>query len=126
LDESVGSGLLWRERGRRLLGISIETLRRWDKKGRILTEQDSRNQRRISAVEADRLSWSVQLGCRHTEPFSLHLQPMTDWGHRSSWVAISPSRGVALITRDSAEEFQIQSGDAATAIVKSTSMMIEL
>ena len=56
MDESVGSGLLWRERGRPVLGISIETLRRWDKKGRILTEQDSRNQRRISAVEADRLS----------------------------------------------------------------------
>jgi predicted site-specific integrase-resolvase len=38
-----------------ILGISNETLRRWDKKGRILIEQDSRK-RRISAVEADRLS----------------------------------------------------------------------
>lgn len=39
----------------RLLGISVETLRRWDKDGRIRTERDKANRRTVPASEVSRL-----------------------------------------------------------------------
>jgi excisionase family DNA binding protein len=37
------------------LGISLDTLRRWDKSGRIRTERDERNRRVVPAAEVERL-----------------------------------------------------------------------
>ena len=39
----------------RTLGISLDTLRRWDRDGRIKTERDAANRRRVSKTEVDRL-----------------------------------------------------------------------
>ena len=37
------------------LGISLDTLRRWDRDGRITTGRDERNQRIVAASEVERL-----------------------------------------------------------------------
>src|SRR5436309_13075241 len=39
----------------RELGISVDTLRRWDREGRIRTERDSANRRLVSLEEIERL-----------------------------------------------------------------------
>ena len=39
----------------RALGISLDTLRRWDRDGRIKTRRDAGNRRIVSAKEIDRL-----------------------------------------------------------------------
>jgi excisionase family DNA binding protein len=39
----------------RALGISLDTLRRWDRAGRIKTERDSANRRLVPAAEVARL-----------------------------------------------------------------------
>ena len=39
----------------RALGISLDTLRRWDKAGRIRTQRDAANRRLVPAAEIDRL-----------------------------------------------------------------------
>src|SRR5919204_111770 len=39
----------------RALGISLDTLRRWDREGRIRTRRDSRNRRLVAAAEVERL-----------------------------------------------------------------------
>src|SRR5688572_32133812 len=39
----------------RRLGISLDTLRRWDREGRIRTERDSANRRVVPAEELERL-----------------------------------------------------------------------
>ncbi|HKC77310.1 MAG TPA: MerR family DNA-binding transcriptional regulator, partial [Gaiellaceae bacterium] len=39
----------------RELGISVDTLRRWDRDGRIRTERDSANRRLVAADEIERL-----------------------------------------------------------------------
>ena len=39
----------------RRIGISLDTLRRWDREGRIRTERDSRNRRTVPAEELERL-----------------------------------------------------------------------
>src|SRR3954465_15979901 len=40
----------------RALGVSADTLRRWDRAGRIRTERDARNRRVVSRREVERLS----------------------------------------------------------------------
>ena len=39
----------------RRLGISLDTLRRWDREGRIRTRRDQANRRIVAADEVDRL-----------------------------------------------------------------------
>ena len=39
----------------RALGISLDTLRRWDRDGRIRTQRDRANRRLVPAAEIDRL-----------------------------------------------------------------------
>ena len=38
-----------------MLGISLDTLRRWDKAGRLRVKRDARNRRIVSAAEVERL-----------------------------------------------------------------------
>jgi excisionase family DNA binding protein len=38
------------------LGVSLDTLRRWDRKGKIRTTRDERNRRLVPASEVRRLS----------------------------------------------------------------------
>ena len=44
----------------RALGISLDTLRRWDRQGRIRTQRDDANRRIVTASEIDRLRRSSQ------------------------------------------------------------------
>ena len=38
------------------LGVSVDTLRRWDRKGQIKTTRDARNRRLVPAAEVQRLT----------------------------------------------------------------------
>ena len=40
----------------RALGVSIDTLRRWDRAGKMRTVRDERNRRLVPAAEVERLS----------------------------------------------------------------------
>jgi len=44
------------------IGVSADTLRRWDRSGKLRTHRDERNRRRVSESEIRRLSWAVS-GC---------------------------------------------------------------
>ena len=39
----------------RALGVSVDTLRRWDRSGKLRTVRDARNRRRVPGSEVDRL-----------------------------------------------------------------------
>ena len=39
----------------RAIGVSVDTLRRWDRAGKLRTTRDSRNRRRVPASEVERL-----------------------------------------------------------------------
>ncbi len=39
----------------RALGVSVDTLRRWDRDGKLQTVRDKRNRRRVPAEEVERL-----------------------------------------------------------------------
>ena len=111
----------------RALGISLDTLRRWDREGRIAVERDASNRRVVSSAEVDRLRGADrdELSARNrfrgvvarVEVDGLLAQVEID--------VTEPVRVVAIVTRDAVEELGLRSGMPATAIVKSTSVMVE-
>jgi len=110
------------------LGISVDTLRRWDRQGRIRAERDKNNRRVVPASEIDRL---------RGEPGSAHLSARNRFNAvvtdvkieglmaQVEMVVSDPVRLVAVVTRDAVEELGLKQGMPATAIVKSTSVMVQ-
>jgi molybdopterin-binding protein len=110
------------------LGISLDTLRRWDKSGRIRTERDERNRRVVPAAEVERLraeSRSSGLSARNRFVGTVASVEIDGLMAQVEIVVTEPTRVVALVTRDAVEELGLKPGLSATALVKSTSVMVE-
>lgn len=110
------------------LGISIDTLRRWDRAGRIRVERDAANRRIVPAAEIDRLRGDA--GASHLSPRNRFTGTVVEVKVEGllaqvELVVDDPVRIVAVVTRDAIEDLQLRPGDTATAFVKSTSMMIQ-
>ncbi|HYY76303.1 MAG TPA: helix-turn-helix transcriptional regulator [Gaiellaceae bacterium] len=111
----------------RILGISLDTLRRWDRQGRIRTRRDSANRRVVPASEVERLRGEAPHGLSARNRFRGVVRGVTIEGVLAQ-VEIDvtePARVVAVITREAAEELGLEPGAAATALVKATSVMVE-
>lgn len=115
----------------RELGVSIDTLRRWDRAGRVRTLRDERNRRLVPASEVERLRTRPR---RHATGESLSARNRFPGVVRSvevdgvmGLVEIEAGgfRITAAITRDAIEELGLREGARATATVKATSVMIE-
>ena len=110
------------------LGISLDTLRRWDRAGRIRVKRDSSNRRIVSAAEIDRLRGDGQgahLSARNRFRATVTEVEIDGLMAQVELVVTDPVRLVAIVTRDAVEELGLKEGMAATAIVKSTSVMIQ-
>jgi molybdopterin-binding protein len=113
------------------LGVSVDTLRRWDRDGRIQTKRDSRNRRLVSAAEVTRLSSRPgrhQTGTTRSarNRFAGVVRSVESDGVMALVeVEAGPFLVTAAITRDSIEELGLAPGVRATAVVKATSVMIE-
>ena len=112
----------------KVLGVSVDTLRRWDRIGKIKAERDSANRRVIPASEIDRLRGDAGGGTLSARNrFKGIVTDVTVEGllARVELVVSDPVRVVAVVTREAVEELGLKPGMPATAIVKSTSMMIQ-
>ena len=111
----------------RALGISLDTLRRWDRSGRITTERDAANRRIVPAGEVERLRATPQeaLSARNRFRGVVHSVEVEGFLARVEIQVIEPARVVAIVTREALEELGLAPGMAATAVVKSTSVMVE-
>lgn len=110
------------------LGISVDTLRRWDKSGRLRVERDASNRRVVPAAEIDRLRGDAQgahLSARNR--FNAIVTDVKTDGLMAQveLVVSDPVRLVAIVTRDAVEELGLKAGMRATAIVKSTNVMVQ-
>ncbi len=109
------------------LGISVDTLRRWDSEGRIKTTRDANNKRVVSAREIKRLRGddSQHLSARNRLRGTVREVKVDGLLAQVEITITEPARLVAIITRDAVEELGLKAGSPATAIVKSTSIMVE-
>ena len=113
------------------LGVSLDTLRRWDRDGKLRTTRDSRNRRRVPASEIERLSSRPQ---RHRAGATLSARNRfrgvvtsveADGVMALVEIEAGPHRITAAITRDSVDELGLAAGVEVTAAVKATSVMVE-
>jgi molybdopterin-binding protein len=109
------------------LGISIDTLRRWDRDGRIKTTRDAGNRRVVSAKEVARLRGAdeAHISARNRFHGTVSSVEVDGLLAQVEILVTEPTRVVAIVTRDAVEALGLAPGSPATAIVKSTSVMVE-
>ena len=112
----------------RALGISVDTLRRWDRDGKIRVERDSANRRVVAAAEIERLrgpTGDESLSARNRFRGVVRSVELDGLLAKVEIDVTEPSRVVAIVTRESVEELGLKAGMSAAGIVKSTSVMVE-
>jgi molybdopterin-binding protein len=112
------------------IGVSADTLRRWDRSGKLRTVRDSRNRRLVPAAEVERLSSHPQrdpagdtLSARNRFPGVVRSVEV-DGVMALVEIEAGPFRVTAAVTRDAVEELGLAPGVPATAAVKATSVMV--
>jgi molybdopterin-binding protein len=112
-------------------GVSLDTLRRWDRAGKLKTVRDDRNRRRVPESEVTRLSGRPRrhaagdaLSARNRFPGTV-TSVEVDGVMALVEIAAGPFRITAAVTRDAVEELELAPGVSAIAAVKATSVMVE-
>ena len=115
----------------RAIGVSVDTLRRWERAGKLRTQRDSAHRRRVPQREVTRLSRRPD---RHRTGDTFSARNRFPGVIRSVEVdgvmalveiEAGPHLVVAAVTRDAVEELGLAPGVPATAAVKATSVMVE-
>lgn len=112
----------------RALGISADTLRRWDRNGKIRVERDTANRRVVPGTEVERLRGATggdTLSARNRFRGVVRSVEVDGLIALVEIDVTEPARVVAIVTRESVEELGLKPGMSAAGVVKSTSVMVE-
>lgn len=112
----------------KMLGISLDTLRRWDRDGQIETGRDRGNRRIVSAEEIRRLRGETDgphLSARNRLRGTVADIRVDGLIAQVELVVDEPARLVAIVTADAVQELGLKVGMPAAAVVKATSVMVE-
>lgn len=117
-----------------LLGVSADTLRRWADGGRVKVTQQSGGRLYVDGADLARLAVELagdrrnggqgQSARNHFR--GIVAQVTKDGVAAQVEVQSGPHRFVALITREAADELQLEPGSMADVVVKATNVGIEV
>ena len=116
-----------------MLGVRVETLRRWERDGRLTVRRTKGGQRLVPAAQVAKL-----LAARRESP-----QPIAGQSARNRFAGVvtevkvdglvatveilaGPHRVLALTTREAVEELGLKPGMDAVAAVKATNVVVEV
>ncbi len=109
------------------LGVSVDTLRRWERDGRVSFDRVG-GRRYLDAAELARLvrerSTNTRTSARNRMP-GIVLAIKRDSVMAQVEIACGPYRIVSLMSREAVDELGLKPGDQATAIVKATTVIVE-
>ncbi|HSL15111.1 MAG TPA: helix-turn-helix transcriptional regulator [Actinomycetota bacterium] len=115
-----------------VLGVRIETLRRWERDGKLRTTRSGGGQRLVPASEVARLlaerrtRTKVAVGSARNRFPGVVTEVNRDGVSATVEIQAGPHRILALITREAADEMGLRPGMAAVATVKATSVMVDV
>ena len=118
-----------------MLGVSVETVRRWSKDGRLAVVRTSGGQRLVARDEVARL----QAQRRHATTD----RPIVAQSARNRFAGVitrvekdrvaavvevqaGPHRLVSLMTAEAVDELDLKVGDEAVCVVKATNVIVEI
>ena len=118
-----------------LLGVGVETLRRWELEGRLVTSRTEGGQRLVPIAEVTRLLAARRRATRD--------RPIVAQSARNRFAGIvtrierdgvaavvevvaGPHRIVSLMTAEAVEELGLAVGDEAICVVKATNVIVEV
>jgi molybdopterin-binding protein len=110
------------------LGVSIDTLRRWERAGRVRFERRG-TQRWLPAEELTRLlseraRRNGTSSARNRIP-GVVVSVRRDGVMAQVDLACGPHRIVSLMSREAADALRLQPGDSATAVIKAATVVVE-
>ena len=118
-----------------MLGVSVETLRRWETDGRLRMERSEGGQRLIRIDEVSRLLDErrkastdrpiVAQSARNRFP-GIITRVERDGVAAVVEVIAGPHRLVSLMTAEAVEELDLKVGDEAVCVVKATNVIVEI
>jgi molybdopterin-binding protein len=109
------------------LGVSIDTLRRWERSGRISFQRQGR-QRFIASqdlAELLRERGAKGLSSARNRLAGTIVAVKKDEVMAQIDMACGPYRIVSLMSREAADDLGIKPGDQAVALIKSTTVVVE-
>ena len=117
----------------KVLGVRVETLRRWERDGRLTTTRTKGGQRLVPAAEVARLlaerraeKPTTALTSRRNAFPGVVTKVTRDIVSALVEIQAGLHRVVSLITREAADELDLKPGMAAVATAKATSVMVEV
>jgi molybdopterin-binding protein len=114
------------------LGVRVETLRRWEREGKLRMSRTAGGQRRVPAEELARLlaersgRQPIAHASQRNRFAGLITEVKMDGLAATVEVQAGPHRILAFITREAAEQMHLEPGMQAVAAVKATNVTIEL
>jgi len=117
-----------------LLGVSVDTTRRWAESGRLASATDAHGRRSLDGVDLARFmatQWGEPGDAPRTSSMRNRFTGIVTKVVRGDVAAqvevqSGPHRFVSLLTREAVDELNLQEGDLATAVVKATNVSVEL
>lgn len=120
-----------------ILGVTVETLRRWEADGRLVTERSSGGQRLVPVSEVTRLLAERRRSGTGT------VRPTVGRSARNTFSGIvtrvekdrvaavvevlaGPHRIVSLMTAEAVDDLGLAVGDEAVCVVKATNVIVEV
>jgi len=115
-----------------LLGVRVETLRRWEREGKVRVSRTKGDQRLVPAEEVARLLAErrdrpkvTARSVRNRFP-GVVTEVKKDGLAATVEILAGPHRILAFITREAADELELEPGMHAVATVKATNVMVEV
>jgi molybdopterin-binding protein len=114
-----------------VLGVRVETLRRWERDGKLRTRRTTGGQRRVPAREVARLlrerrpQTIARESARNRFP-GLITEVRKDGLVATVEIQAGPHRILALTTREAIDEMGLRPGLRAVAVVKATNVVVGL
>ncbi len=118
-----------------MLGVSVETLRRWEAEGRLRVTRSEGGQRLVEIDEVNRLAAERRKSATDRPIISqsarnrfLGVVTRIEQDRVAAVVEViaGPHRVVSLMTAEAVEEMGLKVGDEAVCVVKATNVIVEV